>query len=134
MGRRRFLKMPSAAVLVTIALIVLGYVPEAGLDHLHRHHEDGFELVHDHIHVGHHEHDHQRHAPGTADDPRDDHGDHAGDRSRVVTYVRAAQVQQPAVEVKATAATFEKPPWFATDPVRRSTAHHPAWGPRAPPA
>jgi hypothetical protein len=125
--------MPSAAVLVTVTPVLIGYVPETGLDHLHLHHKDGVELIHDHVHVGHHEHDSHQHSPGKADESRDDHGDYPGDRSIVVTYTRAAQVQPPAVVVETAATALEETPWSATDPVRRSTEVHPAWSPRAPP-
>jgi hypothetical protein len=125
--------MPRTPALVTIAMLVVAYVPETGLDHLHLHVEDGHEFVHDHVHVGHHEHDHDHH-PAAPTDTHDDHGTSPHGRSAVVSYSQAAQVLPPSVDVAWVATAVEERAWLELDQGERSAKVHPPWSPRAPPA
>lgn len=123
--------MSRPAVLVAVVALVLGYVPETGLDHLHLHVKNGHEFVHDHLHVGLHEHGQP--GPAAPADTHDDHGETPGRRSAMVSYAQAAQQRPPSVEVAQVAIPADEAPWFGVHQGGRSAEVHRPSNPRAPP-
>ena len=122
-------------MLAAVAALVVGYVPLTGLDHLHLHVDHGLHVFHDHLHIGHHEHDHHHRHPaepgGSPDD--DDSGDEQDRRSVVVSLGHAAQIRPPAVEIANSEAAVVRIPTRSAAVVVEATLH-PSWNPRAPPA
>jgi hypothetical protein len=120
-------------IFATVAVLVIGYIPLTALNHLHLHIDRGLEFIHDHLHIGHHEHG--RHNTDSHQDTRHDDADEEPlQPSSVVTFALGAQVRPPAVEIQAVRAAVEERPWIATDHDVRTVALHPSWDSRAPPA
>lgn len=132
--RRRSVGVPRPVAIAAVAVLVVGYVPLTGLDHLHLHIDHGVRLFHDHLHIGNHQHAHHHQNPAepVKDTERDDRGEDRDPVSAVVSLGHPAQVRPPAVRIADSASPIAG---RTVQPVVIPFVEplHPSWDSRAPP-
>jgi hypothetical protein len=117
---------PRSVAIIAVAVLMVAYLPQAGLDRLHLHDGPAHDLVHDHAHVGHHEHD----GHGNGRD-RDD-GEHRRDTT-VLSFTHGVHVRPAPVVIPVIASTVGPRRATPSSQLPHAADEHPSRSPRAPP-
>jgi hypothetical protein len=115
----------------SIAVLLVTHLSLMGFEQLHLHLDYQGEIIHQHLHAGHHEHD-DHHDEKPAERKHDDSGDRG--RSIVVSFAHGAFVHPAPMPIQAIATRTGRFRVSTAVEIPRIADVHPSRNPRAPPA